>query len=175
MILSFDTQLQVSLRALREVVGPALKDGEKQAAEQLHLAIATLDFMRQRLPYARRYFRLELEGYIAQGLEVAALVRADQAALGDALAAAAAAGAAELGRPEAEVEDYILIIRKLRENISLAIAGAAGKPYERDLDRLIIRGQEKLVLGERAWCAPLGFEIKPEELPSLDRFLGFES
>ena len=175
MMQSFDTQLQVALRALREVVAPALKEDEKQAVEQLHLALTTLDFMRQRLPYARRYFRLELETYIALGLEVLEIVRSDQAGLGDALVAAATAGTAELARPEAEVEDYVIISRRLRETISSAVTAASDKPYERNLDRLIIQRQEALMLRERSWCLPLGFEIKPEELPSLDRLLGFES
>ena len=167
----FDTQLQVSLRALREVVAPALQNGEKHVVEQLHLAIATLDFAKQRLPYARRYHRLELENYIGFAAEVRAVVGTDQTALRDQLAAAESAGKAELRRPEAEIEDYLIVARRLRELIASAVSAAIDKPHERALDLLIIERQKKFLLLQRAWFVPSGFELKPEDLPSLDQLL----
>jgi hypothetical protein len=171
MISSFDTQLQVSLRALREVVAPALQHSEKHVIEQLHLAIATLDFAKQRLPYARRYYRLELENYISFAAEVRGLIGTDQPALRDQLAAAEHTGNAELLRPEAEVEDYLIVSRRLRELIAAAVPAAINKPYEHTLDLLILKRQEKLLLQQRAWCVPLGFDPKPEQLPSMDQLL----
>ena len=52
MIQTFDTQLEVSLRAMRDVVAPALNDAESHVLEQFGLVLATLEFMRHRLPYA---------------------------------------------------------------------------------------------------------------------------
>ncbi len=166
----FDTQLQVSLRALREVVAPALQNGEKHVVEQLHLAIATLDFAKQRLPYARRYHRLELENYIGFAAEVRAVI-IDQLKLREQLAAAEGAGKAELLRPEAEIEDYLIVARRLRELIASTVSAAIDKPHERALDLLIIERQKKFLLLQRAWFAPSGFELKPEDLPSLDQLL----
>ncbi len=171
MMQSFDTQLQVSLRALREVVAPALQNSEKHVVEQLHLAIATLDFAKQRLPHARRYHRLELENYIGFAAEVRTIVGADQPALRDQLATAENTGKADLLRPEAEVEDYVIITRLLRELIASAVPAAADKPHERALDLLIIQRQKKFLLQQRAWCVPLGFDPKPEDLPTMDQLL----
>ena len=171
MMQSFNTQLQVSLRALREVVAPALQNGEKHVVEQLHLALATLEFTKQRLPYARRYHRLELKNYLGFASEVRGII-SDQLKLCEQLAAAEGTGKAELLRPEAEVEDYVLVTRQLRELIAAAIPLSIDKPYERELDLLVIRRQEQFLLQQRTWCTPFGFELKPDELPQLDQLLG---
>ncbi len=47
---AFDTQLQVVQRALGEVVLPALGGASGHVIEQLHLSMAALSFMQQRLP-----------------------------------------------------------------------------------------------------------------------------
>ena len=49
MIHSFDSQLQVALRALEEVVAPSLAGAEKHVVEQLMLAIVTIGFVKTRL------------------------------------------------------------------------------------------------------------------------------
>lgn len=171
MMQSFNTQLQVSLRALREVVAPAMNAGEKHAVEQLHLVMATLEFARLRLPYARRYYRLELENYTGLADQVLAVIGIDQRTLNDQLRAAAQAGRAELARPEAELEDYVIVTRQLRELIGAAVPAAIGKPCEQALDVLIVQRQKDFLLQQRAWCLPLGFEPRPDELTTTEDLL----
>jgi len=171
MMQSFNTQLQVSLRALREVVAPALQNGEKHVVEQLHLALATLEFTKQRLPYARRYHRLELKNYLGFAAKVRGVIN-DQLKLCEQLAAAEGAGKGELLNPEAELEDYVLVTRQLRELIAATIPLSINKPYENELDMLVVRSQQQFLLQQRAWCTPFGFELKPDELPQLDQMLG---
>lgn len=169
MIQSFHTQLQVTLRALREVVAPALDQKDHQALEQLHLSVATLEFMQKRLPYARRYHRMELNHLIGLARQVIEIAAARPAA--ESLAKAINLGNHELNRPEAEVEDYLIVSRQLRDLISGAVADAVGQPFEDRLDALIVNATEYLLLRERVWCQPLGFELKPQDLPDLDLLL----
>lgn len=171
MMQSFNTQLQVALRALREVVGPALSQSEKHAVEQFQLSLATLEFVRIRLPYARRYHRLELENYLSLAAEILDLVRGDQHALGDRLVANITAGWMELTRPEAELEDYVAVTRTLRETIASAVRAAISKPYEQALDLLVIRRQEHFLMHQRAWCVALGADFSPNDLPQLEELL----
>ena len=91
MIQDFDSQLQVSLRALQEVVAPALAGAEKHVVEQLALATLTLGFVKQRLPEARRFYRWELRAHLDLARKL------DQSA---ALDAFIASGTAELARAE---------------------------------------------------------------------------
>lgn len=171
MIQSFQIQLQVTLRALREVVAPALDQKDKQALEQLHLSVATLEFMQKRLPYARRYHRTELDHLIGLARQVIEITATARSATAESLAKAISLGNQELNRPEAEVEDYLIVSRQLRDLISGAVADAAGQPFEARLDTLIVNATEYLLLRERVWCLPLGFELSPQDLPDLDLLL----
>ena len=171
MIQSFNNQLQVSIRALREVVAPALNASEKQAVEQLHLSLATLEFMRTRLPYARRYYRLELESYLDLGKQVADIIANELPAQKAQLDSSINLGKAELDRPTAENEDYLLVARQIRETISATIAEAVGKPFAHRLNTLIIKTSEQQLRQERVWCLPFGFELRPEDLPNLEDML----
>lgn len=153
MIQDFDSQLQVSLRALEEVVAPALAGAEKHVVEQLHLAILTIGFVKQRLPEVRRFARWELSAY----LDLARELGEDQA-----LSSFIADGAAALQRPEADVADYDLITRRGRGAIA-AFVDASGNRRVADQ---VLEGSRPIVDQSRLWCAPFGFELRPEALPA---------
>ena len=153
MIQDFDSQLQVSLRALEEVVAPALAGAEKHVVEQLHLAMLTIGFVKQRLPEARRFARWELSAYIDLARE-----------LGEdaALASFIADGTAELQRPGADIADFELITRRGRDAIA-AFVDASG---DRRVADKVLEGSKPIVDQARLWCAPFGFELRPEALPA---------
>ena len=154
MIQSIDKQLQVVMRALREVVAPALGGAEKHVAEQVHLSIATLAFVAERLPEARRYYRWELSAY----LDLARDLGKDDAAL----VAFVEAGTAVLARPEADIADYEAVAHQGREAIA-AFAEADGSV---EIERLILKRSAAIIDQQRQWCRPFGFELKPETLPA---------
>ncbi len=171
MIQSFHTQLQVTLRALREVVAPAVASTDKVAVEQLHLSMATLQFMQARLPYLRRYCRGELQHHVELGGRVQSLVGGQNVTALERLANGVGLGKSELTRPEADADDYQRVTRELREAIADIVAESAGQPHEARLDALIIEATNETLLRERVWCLPLGFELHPEALPDLDSLL----
>ena len=156
MIQSIDKQLQVVMRALREVVAPALGGAEKHVAEQVHLSIATLAFVAERLPDLRRYTRWELSAYLDLARDV------DGTHTDPAIAAFVEAGTAALGRPEADVTEYEAIARQGREAVT-AFAEADGSV---ELERLILQRSAAIIDQQRLWCVPFGFELKPEILPA---------
>ena len=168
MIQSFDTQLQVSVRALREIVAPALAAADKHVVEQLHLVVAALEFMRQRLPAARRYYRDELESYIALSRDSIALVRKQQETLSAEILESIEIGERVLERADAEIEDYQLVTRRLREGLGGLLHHSIGHPAEAALQALVLQKSEATLLAARVWCLPLGFELDPEALPRPD-------
>lgn len=171
MIQSFDTQLEVSLRALGEVVAPALTEADAHVLEQFNLALATLSFTRQRLPYARRFHRLELRHLIAFSTAVGSIIDGDQPNVAQQLYAAANTGESELARPEAECEDYVMVSRKLRGLIAQCVQSATGKHYEAELDAMVVEQGQAILPAQRAWCAPLGLDTMSDTLPSLEDVL----
>lgn len=171
MMQTFDTQLEVSLRALTGVVAPALANAGSHAVEQFNLTLATLGFIRQRMPYARRFHRLELQDLLDLAEEVGALICQDQQDLAAQLAGNGDEGKGALRSVEAEVEDYLVVGRRMRELIAEAVQGSAGKPYERQLDELVLARQKAFLEVQRVWCAPLGLDPQAGELPSIEEVL----
>lgn len=163
---SFDVQLQVALRALGEVVAPALGGAEKHVAEQLHLAMATLSFVKTRLPEARRYYRMELRSFMDLASVAAGLAQAAQPAGAAELLASVAAGSTLLADPEADLADYDAATRNLRDALTRLSHLCVGAACQQDLDRLILDRAEAIMLQSRQWCSPFGFELKPEDLPA---------
>jgi len=49
---SFETQVRIAIRALSDVIAPALAGADKHVVEQLQLTIATLGFVADRIPEA---------------------------------------------------------------------------------------------------------------------------
>lgn len=166
MIQSFDVQLQVALRALGEVVAPALQGAEKHVAEQLHLAMATLSFIRTRLPEARRYYRMELSSYMELATAAAELAQPCLPAESEDLVQIVSSGKAMLDDPEADIADYEAITRDLRERITQISSHAVGTPCHEALDHMILDRGGELLMQYRQWCAPFGLEPKPDELPA---------
>lgn len=160
----FETQLQVVQRALGEVVLPALQNADKHVIEQLHLSLAAIGFMRQRLPHARRYYRGTLQHYLELSAAVVALLPADA---GD-LALLAAEGRAVLDDPSSTDADFCAATGVLRAKIAATVEAGQGTAQESALDALIMDHSERILMEDRAWCVPLGFELRPDDLPRPD-------
>lgn len=163
---SFDVQLQVAQRALGEVVAPALEGAEKHVVEQLHLAMATLAFVKTRLPEARRYYRMELQSFMDLARDGAALARSARPDEAEALLAVVTVGASVLADPEADLAEYDIATRHLRDGLTRLSHLCVGTTCQRDLDRLVLDRSNSIMLQSRQWCSPLGFELKPDELPA---------
>lgn len=165
---SFESELQVVLRALGEVVLPALESAEKHVVEQLHLSMAALEFMRQRLPLAAQFYRRDLADYIALAVAAADLLQPYEASRASQLRALADDGRAALDDPLAAQADWVRVTRQLRRTVTLAIEASAKAPYEPALDQLVLDHASAVHMRARAWNLPFGFELRPQDLPSLD-------
>ena len=164
----FETQLQVVQRALSEVVLPALGSAESHVIEQLHLSIAALSFMQQGLPLARRYYRGTLQRYLDMAEAIGPLLVGRAGPDGGGLDALVAAGRSLLDSPSAEDADYRRSTEELRARIAALVADAQGSAYEAALDKMVMDHSGPILLQDRVWCAPLGFELRPDDLPAPD-------
>ncbi len=161
MIQDFDTQLQVALRALEEVVAPALAGAEKHVVEQLMLSILTVGFVKQRLPEARRFYRMELRSCVNLAAEAAAICDVPES-FRDALQK----GEHALLDPEADLADFEACSRRLRDEVTALSHASAGSAHEARLEAAILQHCSALVAQQRQWCTPFGFELQPEKLPA---------
>ena len=165
MIQSFETQLQVSLRALGEIVAPALAGADKHVIEQLHLVIAALGFMQARLPLADAFQRTELEAYIALAEEAGANCRRHRGSECVPLNEAVSQGRSALASSTPIAEDYQHSTRHLRELVVALITETANEAEAAELQAIVLARSGDMIGDARLWCLPLGFELDPNVLP----------
>lgn len=161
MIQSPDIQLQVVLRALSDVVAPALGGAEKHVIEQFHLSLATLQFLKTRMPDQRRFQRMELRAYMELATGVADI--ADDAPTSD-LRARVALAQEVLDDPEKDIADFEAANRGLREAITALSNAVTGTPSQKAVNALILERHGAIADQARVWCLPFGFELEPEKL-----------
>ncbi len=162
-----DIQLKTAIRALTEVVMPAVDPDNALAVEQLQVVLGTLQLMAARLPLRFRYDCDELARLLELGH-----------ALGDkdesALTKASNNAAQVLARAQAGPDEVLGAIRALR-----VLSGALITEVYRDGDetqrkrvtQLVLAHADEQLLRERAWVAPQGWEIQPESLPAIEELL----
>lgn len=162
MVPDTDLQLQVVLKALREVVMPAVDPANGVALEQLHLAIVTLDLVRSRLPLRHARIRQELRNARALAGEVSA------AGGGGGLAEAILEAETLLLDPEANEATLDATRLRILSAVEDAVAVSNG---DRAIARAVIAATRPQTDLARAWCLPAGFDVDPQDLPALDSLL----
>ncbi len=169
-------QLAAVIKAMQDIVLPAVDPGNKMAQEQARLAIATLQFVVQRLPLMFRYDRDELDRYL--GLARALLTRSEGGrATGEAaanLATSVAAGADVLKRAKAEPAELEGAIFELRQTVGELIQSAYGdaRPASLAAIRRLVLDSSKVQLDrERGWVLTMGFEPNPSVVTPVEQQL----
>ena len=164
-----ENSLRAVIKSLRDVVGPAVDQGDPLAQQQLALSLGYLEFLRSRLSHlhARAVFELEhhlrvgrrvldrlgdthdaagLTRSVADGDRLAALPGADDDALHRATAAIAAQLRAVLN---SELDERVLV----------------------DIERTIVAAMAERITVERAWYLPMGFDPDPSSAVPLGEAL----
>lgn len=165
-----DVGLRAVVRALVDVVTPAVDAENALAREQLRLSIDYIEFVSQRLEYLQEREVFDLRNHLAMAREVGEIAgdlegRAEGRRLGEAIAkgdAALSAGtppmrtlkAATAGLAAA-VADMVRIAPTLAPSVSTAI------------EKAVIRFSKERIAFERSWYRPLGFDPDSEGVPSV--------
>ncbi|HSW19135.1 MAG TPA: hypothetical protein VLJ86_18090 [Ramlibacter sp.] len=168
-----DNALLASIKALEQVVLPAVDARDPLATEQLRLAAGFFKFVRARLDlwYPRHVF--ELNHY----LELAQMLREDARALSDAVAErlesaieqACAVKAASVPLP-ADMRRATATLSECASAVA-RIAAAGDAQLRRRVERQVLAHSKRWVDMQRAWFLPQGFELRPDALPSLEQAL----
>lgn len=156
MIPEIDVQLAAVAKALADNVMPAVDPDNPMAVEQLHLALATLGIIRQRLPDLHAYLRRDLTEAIA----LARRIGADEGE-----------SAAVLASPESSPQRIEAEVRALKEAITARIDAARGTPHEAAVASAVLDAADPAILRWRAWAIGMGFEPDPAAVPALGDLL----
>ena len=166
-----ELQIAVMIRAMAQVVLPAVDTGNRPAQEQGHLVLAMLRMLEQRLPLTYRYERDELQRYVnlADAL-IVDLASADPHL--SELIVAGQAGKACLERPgtePAELVENIAALRKLVGNIAGSLSTTTSRSAR--VKQLIFEAAKVQIERERAWLLPTGFETVPSSIMPIEEQL----
>ena len=171
MQLRADIQLQTAIRALTEVVAPALDTSNALAVEQLQIVIGMLHLMAVRLPLQVRYDCDELTRLLELSAALTSAIDQDgRAQILAPLMAASSKGAAVLTRAQADPADILQAIRDLRTRTGALITAVYRDGSDAARGRvttLVLAHADQQLLRERAWFAPMGWESQPEGLPAI--------
>jgi hypothetical protein len=168
-----DNGLRASIKALDEVVAPAVDAGNPLAVEQLRLVSRFLGFLRSRLQYQAERDRFELRHYLA----LAGALRADAAACGPSCATLIAdaidAGTTPFERGDASTHEIRSAVERLTAAVSVLVRSVAdADPTLRQrVERTVVAASKSLFDVQRAWYLPIGFEPDPEQVPNIEAAL----
>jgi hypothetical protein len=166
-----DVALKSVVRALSDVVAPAIDPNAALAKEQLRLAVEYLNFAITRVDHLYERAAFELR----QHLEMAKAVRQVVAGL---------PVAAVLDSPVVHGENLVSVtslrIDDLRQASTALAAGittvireleASDKQLRSDLGRTVAVATKDRIAFERSWYAPLGIDPNLDEVPELQVLL----
>lgn len=164
MIPEIDVQLAAIGKSLADNVLPALDPANPMAIEQLHLGLATLALVRQRLPDVHHYLRRDIEDNLRLAAELLTLLgRPDEALVAE--------GERILADPENGPRELEAEQRRLKAGIADLIDAARGTDGEAALAGKVLEAQDAMIARSRAWSSPMGFEPDPAAVPPLEALL----
>jgi hypothetical protein len=169
-----DNALRAAIKALSEVVAPALDPSDHQAAEQLQLVIHSLGFVRERLDYLHDRERFDVRHHVSLALAVADDADDAAPASAETLRDAVAAAMSVYERPGARTTE----LRAASAAVAAALrtllreSADADPAVRRRIERRILEGSRERIDADRAWYLPQGFDPDPASALPLELALG---
>ena len=161
--------LQAAVRAMEEVVLPAVDPTHPLAGEQARLVTRYLSLFAQRMPLLGERNRFELLHYAA----LARTLQADADSLSPAIAAALRQAGADsdvlLLDPAATVQAVQAAAEHLAGVISALVRTAPAAPaaQRQRIETEVLVASGRLLQMQRAWFLPQGWEPDPGAVPTL--------
>jgi hypothetical protein len=161
--------MRAALKALKDVVSPAVDPSNPLAVEQLRMVCGFLAMVCEQLPYRAQRVRFDLLSAVdlaqalASGIDLATLDRAE------ALPVALASAIALQRTPDASEADLQQATALLAEAIRNLIRESAevDEATRRKLERVVLRHSKTWLDVQRAWFSPLGFDKEARMLPPI--------
>lgn len=171
-------QITSMLKAMTDVVFPAVDPQNKMAQEQAGLVIATLKFLQRRLPIMYRFNRDELERYVALSRELVFIKGGEKtgAAL-NAISKSSKHGAdllAAVGSDPGDMEAAVLDLKAKVCQLIKAVDEDGEAASKKDLRRLILDSSKIQSQRDRAFTVLMGFEVNPSSIPLIEDQLNFK-
>lgn len=171
-----DIQIQSILKAMTDVVLPAIDPNNQLAQEQAKLCMGLLDLMARQLPLQYRFDCDELTRLVALSKRLLTLAGANLATPGILASLTQDTDCADdvLTRARAEPHEVLSAIRALRATTSTLVREAcahreAGPTLE--LERAVLDASREQLLRDRSWVLAQGWEADPQAMPAIETLI----
>ena len=164
-----EIQIQSMIKAMTEVVLPAVDPANELAVQQAQLVVGHLSIFAQRLPLQYRYDRDALERLVKLASDLKAAGTED-AALRDAMVN----GRDVLVRAKADPAELIASARALTEAMDTPIRKAfveGSEQTQAQVEKIVLAISKEQLLRDRAWLIMQGWEPDPASVPAIDTLL----
>lgn len=164
-----DVGLRAVVKALTDVVAPAVNPADPLASEQLRLAVDYIEFVRSRLDFFYDRERFDLQHHLAMARSLHEIAGPLSLEGAPALQDAIDAGARAIGEAGTSIRALKAATAGLAAAMAPIIRGAADldEPARRKIERCVLEATEARIAFERSWYLPLGFDPAPNEVQSL--------
>lgn len=176
MQMRLEVQIAAMIKAMTDVVIPAVPADNKLAAEQARLVVGMLGLMARQLPLQYRFDRDELRRLLATAgaLEALDLGGGAAAAAARALAASSEEAARTLSRCAGDPDELRQAVRQLRAALCALADGlddTVPAPGRRALEDALLAMTREQTLRERALVKSQGWEADPDAIPEIEELL----
>lgn len=171
-----EVQIKSIIKALADVVLPAVDPNNKLAQEQTQLAMGLLTLMSKQLPLQFRFDCDELERLLdlSEKLAAQAIGGAKTQAAVDELKSQAQAASAALQAARSGPEQIHEMVRALRSATGELVTQTYcdGTPESRmAISRGVLETSKEQLLRDRSWLLMQGWETDPESVPAIEQLL----
>jgi hypothetical protein len=170
MELRSDIQLRAVIKALTEVVLPAVDPTNRLATEQGHLVLGMLKLMEHQIPLQYRFDCDELRRLVALGEDLRSKDRTGTEGLLD----SSNAGKEILSRAQADPVEVVRAVRHLRATISayVGVTYSCGNTEARkNVHRSVATATFEQVRRDRAWARDQGWESDPSAVGDIEQLI----
>lgn len=171
-----EIQIKSVLKAMTDVILPALDPANQLAQEQVRLCMGLLDLLSRQLPLQYRFDCDELTRLRAMGEQLLPLADRQTVDAGtlQALDDAVRTSGDVLARAKADPAEIVESVRTLRAVTGAAVrqACAGGVPSDtRRLERVVLDSSREQLLRDRTWLLPQGWESDPKAFAPIESLL----
>jgi hypothetical protein len=164
-----ENTLRAVVKALTDVVGPAVDKADPLANEQLRLVVDYLEFLRSRLDALYGRERFELRHHLTLASSLADMKAPCSAAAADALTGAIAAGEEAYTLAGTTTPALRTATARLAAAIATLVreAAALDAAVRQKIEREVLAATDERIVFERSWYLPLGFDPSPGDVLPL--------
>lgn len=167
-----EIQITSVIKAVKDVLIPAIDPANKLAVEQAQLVIGLLSLLASQLPLQFRFDRDELTRLLATA-EALGKIRSGNTALAkamDQLATSSQAGTSVLQHCRVDPAELVGSVRELREKLGAVVTAAAGSDdldVQLHIEKQVLEMSKEQLLRDRSLMKAQGWEPDPAALPDI--------